>query len=148
MTAPIRTPEPHTDGIWGRVASLVSRRPRWVWLLATAVLIGGAAFVPQLQADGVPQSDLVLGASEARDGQAALGKHFPGGSGSPVYTIVPEDALQDTADEMLANDGVTSVAVTAADAPSELSRAGVPSSPPISKATCRESVRQARLLTN
>ena len=118
VTAPIRTPEAHTDGIWGRVASLVSRRPRWVWLLTTAVLIGGAAFVPQLQADGVPQSDLVLGASEARDGQAALGKHFPGGSGSPVYAIVPEDALQDTADEMLANDGVTSVAVTAADAPS------------------------------
>ena len=131
VTAPIRTPEPHTDGIWGRVASLVSRRPRWVWLLTTAVLIGGAAFVPQLQADGVPQSDLVLGASEARDGQAALGKHFPGGSGSPVYAIVPEDALQDTADEMLANDGVTSVAVTAADAPS----GSAPSAPACSPAS-------------
>jgi len=118
VTAPVRTSEPHTDGLWGRVASLVARRPRWVWLLTTAVLIAGAAFVPQLQADGVPQSDLVLGASEARDGQAALGKHFPGGSGSPVYAIVPEDQMQDTADELLANEDVTSVSVTAADAPS------------------------------
>jgi len=118
VTAPIRTPEAHTEGLWGRVASLVSRRPRWVWLLTTAVLIAGSAFVPHLQADGVPQSDLVLGASEARDGQTALGKHFPGGSGSPVYAIVPEDAMQETADELLADEGVTSVSVTAADAPS------------------------------
>ena len=39
----------------------------------------------QLKADGVPSSDLVLGASEARDGQEVLAEHFPAGSGSPVY---------------------------------------------------------------
>ncbi|MGO3660677.1 MMPL family transporter [Microbacterium gubbeenense] len=118
VTAPIRTLSPQAAGLWGRVAALVARRPRWVWLLTTAVLIAGAAFVPQLQADGVPQSDLVLGASEARDGQAALGEHFPGGSGSPAYVIAPEDEMQETVDALLSNDGVTDVSVSAADAPS------------------------------
>ena len=56
-------------GGWARVGRMVARRPRTVWILTTLVLLAGVALVPQLKADGVPQSDLVLGASEARDGQ-------------------------------------------------------------------------------
>src|SRR5690606_33085214 len=63
-------------------------------------------------------SDLVLGASDAREGQQALGEHFPGGSGSPAYVIVDESRLQEVADVLLAADGVDDVAVTAADSPS------------------------------
>ncbi|MGP6172245.1 MMPL family transporter [Microbacterium sp. A204] len=107
-----------TTGIWAKVARLVKRRPRVVWIATTLVLVLGAAGVTQLNANGVPQSDLVLGASEARDGQVALGEHFPGGSGSPVYVVVDEGSLQDAADVLLANDGIDSVAVTAADSPS------------------------------
>ncbi len=113
-----RATDQGTSRGWARVAELVSRRPRSVWILTALVLFAGAAFVPHLQADGVPQSDLVLGASEARDGQTALGEHFPGGSGSPANVIVPEDALQDAADILLAEDGVTDVTVTTADSPS------------------------------
>ncbi|MEU4015331.1 MMPL family transporter [Microbacterium sp. NPDC028030] len=107
-----------STGLWARLAGLIKRRPRVIWILTTIVLLVGAAGITQLRADGVPQSDLVLGASEARDGQVALGEHFPGGSGSPVYVIVDEDRLQDAADVLLANDGVDGVAVTAADSPS------------------------------
>jgi len=89
-----------------------------IWIVTTLVLVAGAAGVTQLNAVGVPQSDLVIGASEARDGQTALGEHFPGGSGSPAYVIVAEDSLQDAADILLANDGVDGVAVTASDSPS------------------------------
>ena len=49
----------------------------------------------QLKADGVPQSDLILGASQARDGQAALGEHFAGGSGSPAVIVGPQAQLDD-----------------------------------------------------
>lgn len=107
-----------TTGLWARLAGLIKRRPRVIWIVTTLVLVAGAAGVTQLDANGVPQSDLVLGASEARDGQVALGEHFPGGSGSPVYVVVDEDRLQDAADVLLANDGIDAVSVTATDSPS------------------------------
>ena len=105
-------------GPWARLAGSIRRRPRAIWIVTTLVLLAGAAGITQLDAVGVPQSELVLGASQARDGQAALGEHFPGGSGSPAYVVVPEDSLQDAADVLLAHDGVESVSVTAADSPS------------------------------
>ena len=108
----------HVGGVWAKVARLVQRHPRMVWILTTVVLLAGAAFVPQLQANGVAQSELVLGTSEARDGQAALGEHFPGGSGSPAYVVVDETDLQSTADDLLNHSGVSSVSVAAADSPS------------------------------
>lgn len=107
-----------TTGLWARLSGLIKKRPRVIWIATTLVLLAGAAGVTQLDAQGVPQSDLVLGASEARDGQVALGEHFPGGSGSPVSVIVAEDRLQDAADVLLASDGIDGVTVTAADSPS------------------------------
>ena len=105
-------------GLWVRLAGLISRRPRVIWIVTTLVLLVGALGVTQLNASGVPQSDLVLGSSQAREGQQVLGEHFPGGSGSPAYVVVAEDSLQDAADVLLANDGVESVTVTSADSPS------------------------------
>ncbi|WP_460799023.1 MMPL family transporter [Microbacterium sp. GXF0217] len=105
-------------GLWVRLAGVISRRPRVIWIVTTVVLLVGAFGVTQLNASGVPQSDLVLGSSQAREGQQVLGEHFPGGSGSPAYVVVPEESLQDAADVLLANDGVESVSVTSADSPS------------------------------
>ncbi|WP_024356948.1 MMPL family transporter [Leucobacter chironomi] len=105
-------------GLWPRVGRLIRRRPRAIWIVTAVVLLIGAMGVTQLQAQGVPQSDLVLGASEARDGQAALGEHFPGGSGSPVSVLVAEDQLQTAADVLLGSDGVDGVAVLSTDSPS------------------------------
>lgn len=107
-----------TTGLWARLAHMITRRPRLIWIATTLVLVAGAAGVLQLNASGVPQSDLVLGTSEARDGQVALGEHFPGGSGSPVYVVVAEEDLQDAADVLLADDGIDGVTVTASDSPS------------------------------
>jgi RND superfamily putative drug exporter len=107
-----------TTGLWPRLAGLVKRRPRLIWIVTTLVLVAGAAGATQLNASGVPGSDLVLGSSQAREGQTALGEHFPGGSGSPVYVVVAEDSLQDAADMLLTSDGIDSVAVTAAGSPS------------------------------
>ncbi|EPH03380.1 hypothetical protein HMPREF1531_01439 [Propionibacterium sp. oral taxon 192 str. F0372] len=104
-----------TPGVWGKVSSLIRRRPRQVWI-TTAILLGiGALGVAQLQADGVAQSDLVLTASQARDGQKALKEHFPGGSGSPLYVLTEENTLQQTANTVLSNPGIDSVSVLSRD---------------------------------
>lgn len=97
-------------GIWPRTAKLVARKSRLVWIVSVVVLVAGAAFVPQLKANGVPTSEFVLGQSEARDGQAVLGEHFPGGSGSPAYVIVPEDRAGDAVTVIDGTSGVDSVA--------------------------------------
>ncbi|MCG2968767.1 hypothetical protein KZ292_26355, partial [Escherichia coli] len=79
-----------SGGLWARIASFVDRHSRIVWIVTSVVLLAGALGMTQLQASGVPQSDLVTSQSEARDGQEVLGRHFPGGSGSPAVAIVDE----------------------------------------------------------
>ncbi|SMY12736.1 MMPL family transporter [Brevibacterium jeotgali] len=101
-----------TKGLWARTGRAVERRPRRIWIGTTLLLLVGALGVTQLEAEGVPQSELVLGASEARDGQEALGKHFPGGSGSPTYVVTDADSLQASADVLLDHPGIDGVTVT------------------------------------
>src|SRR5690606_36463912 len=68
-------------GVWPAIARLVSRRPRAVWVTSILLLAAASLGMFQLKVDGVSQNEFVLGESEARDGQAILGEHFPGGSG-------------------------------------------------------------------
>ncbi|ALZ98816.1 MMPL family transporter [Corynebacterium glutamicum] len=79
-----------SSGVWAKVGALVQKYPRRIWVGTLIVLMLGVVAVPQLKADGVAQSELVLGTSAARDGQEALGEHFPGGSGSPVYVVADQ----------------------------------------------------------
>lgn len=127
-----------TRGPWVKVGAMIRRRPRLVWVVTTVVLIIGALGITQLQAQGVAQSDLVLTASDARDGQRALGEHFPGGSGSPVTVLVDEGALQQIADQLLDHPGIDSVAVLSGDSVSgsaPVTREGIaPVGPPGSPA--------------
>ncbi|MBW9095499.1 MMPL family transporter [Microbacterium jejuense] len=104
-------------GLWPRQARFIARHARAVWIVCTVVLLAGALGITQLKADGVPTSDLVLGASEARDGQDVLAEHFPAGSGSPVYVIVPEDELAAAVEVLDDSDGIESVSVASADSP-------------------------------
>ncbi|KQZ83180.1 hypothetical protein ASD56_12730 [Microbacterium sp. Root166] len=104
-------------GLWPRQARFVARHARSVWVVCTIVLLAGAVGITQLQADGVPSSDLVLGTSEARDGQDQLAEHFPAGSGSPVYVIVPEDELAATVEVLDVSEGIDSVSVASEDSP-------------------------------
>lgn len=107
-----------TKGIWPKVARSVQHRPRVIWLVTAVVLLAGAVGVTQLKAEGVAQSELVLGASEARDGHQALGKHFPGGSGSPVQVVAAEDDMERVADVLLSHDGIEDASVNSQDSPS------------------------------
>ncbi|GAA2171527.1 efflux RND transporter permease subunit [Agrococcus versicolor] len=109
--------KPATAGLWGRVAALVGRRPRPVWIVTALVLAAGALGMTQLQANGVPSSEFVTGASQARDGQTVLSDHFPGGSGAPTYVLADESDLDAVAEAAADVDGVDAVAASSEDAP-------------------------------
>ncbi|NDO78848.1 MMPL family transporter [Kocuria indica] len=105
-------------GLWPAVARLVDRRSRAVWLVCAVVLGAAAVGASQLDADGVPQSEFVLGESEARDGLAVIERHFPGGAGDPVYVLAPQEDAQAVAERLSQDDDVASVVFTAQDSPS------------------------------
>ena len=105
-------------GVWPRLAALVSRRPRSIWIASTLILVVAAGGMLGLRADGVSQSDFVLGVSQARDGQAVLGKHFPGGSGTPAIVIAPESEIAEVSSAILGTKGVSSLTVLSKDSPS------------------------------
>jgi RND superfamily putative drug exporter len=74
-------------GLWRATGSLVSRRPRTVWVASVLLLVVAASGLLQLKANGVPQTDVILTASNAVDGQDALARHFDAGSGSPAVVV-------------------------------------------------------------
>ncbi len=104
-------------GLWARVGRLVSRRSRIVWVASVLLLVIGAGGLLQLNATGVSQSDLILAKSEARDGQNALGTHFPGGSGSPAIIVGSAAHITGLADAVTTTEGVESVAAVAKGSP-------------------------------
>lgn len=105
-------------GVWPKLGTLIARRPRLIWVASTLVLVAAAGGLLQLNANGVPQSEFVLGESQARDGQIVLGEHFPGGSGTPAVVIAPEGELAEVAVLLLDTTGVDSVTVLSDDSPS------------------------------
>ncbi|UKA58393.1 MMPL family transporter [Arthrobacter sp. FW306-2-2C-D06B] len=142
-----RTPRkgPANSGIsggWGLLASIIARRPRAVWLGAAAVLVVCATGLLQLQASGVPQSALILSKSEAVAGQAALGRHYPAGAGSPVVVVAEEKAAAAVLAEVKAQEGISDASVVGAQ--------GGPSVRPPAEAAMDTAplVRDGRVLIN
>ena len=74
--------------LWTRIGGLVRRRPRRVWIACTLLLGILAVGLTQLQASGVPQTDLLLSPSQSVSGQQELARHYDAGSGSPVVVTV------------------------------------------------------------
>ena len=70
-------------GFWPRQARLVARRSRLVWIISTAVLLAASAGMLQLQADGVPSSDLVLGLLRSARRAGRPRRALPGRIGQP-----------------------------------------------------------------
>ncbi|QCR42349.1 hypothetical protein C1N91_01130 [Curtobacterium sp. SGAir0471] len=112
------TTGPDATGLWARVGRLVARRSRTVWIVCTVALLAMGSGLVGLRADGVPQSDLVIGASQARDGQRVLADHFPGGSGSPAQVIGAERDLDALVDAVRSVRGVDGVVAASTDSPS------------------------------
>lgn len=104
-------------GLWHKAGEFVTAQPRPIWILTALVLVLLAGFSTQIKADGVAQSDLILGYSEAREGQNVLGRHFPNGSGSPAFVIVKRDVLDVAVATIDGTQGVEAVAATATGSP-------------------------------
>ncbi|MDN5594907.1 MAG: MMPL family transporter, partial [Brevibacterium sp.] len=109
---------PAKKGLWTRIAEVVAKRPRIIWIGLVVLLALPLIAFPQFKASGIAQSDFVLGDSEARDGQDVLSEHFPGGSGSPTQIVVAKDQLEDAAKAVGSLGGVESMTVVAEESPS------------------------------
>jgi RND superfamily putative drug exporter len=77
----------HDRGVWGRVARLVGRRPRAVWVVTSLVLAFAALFTTQLEADGLTTAEQFTTEVDSVAGQEVLARHFPAGTGVPVSVI-------------------------------------------------------------
>jgi putative drug exporter of the RND superfamily len=102
---------PERAGLWGSLAGLVGRRPRRVWVVTVLGLAALGAFVPRLDADGVPQRDLFLSEVESVTGQDVLAEHFPAGAGSPALVAAPVEEVAAVADVVAADPGVADTAM-------------------------------------
>jgi RND superfamily putative drug exporter len=104
----------HKDarGVWGRVARLVGRRARTVWVMTFVGLALCAAFVPTLNEDPVPQTDTFLTDVDSVKAQEILDQRFPSDESSPVVVIAPEEDLQQVVDAVGNQDGIVPDAVT------------------------------------
>lgn len=102
-------------GLWGRLALWVRRHHRAVWALTTIALAVACLGVTQLKASGVPDSELVLGQTDSKAGNAAIARHFDAGSGSPaqIYARSAEGSAVEKAAQGVS--GVASVYTTGED---------------------------------
>ena len=133
-------------GLWRATGSLVARQPRTVWVASVLLLLVAGTGILQLKANGVAQTDVILTASNAVDGQDALGRHFDAGSGSPAVIVADEAKAQDVLAKVKASDGVGDAYLLAeGGAPVITGAAATPGAP---AAPASPAVRDGKVLIN
>ncbi|MGW7052249.1 MMPL family transporter [Streptomyces sp. NPDC054887] len=101
-------------GVWRRVAALVDRRPRRVWVTTALVLTAFAAFSPALSSKGVPLDEIFVNDAPSVAAQENLGRHFPGGSGNPAVIIADAGSAAEVTAAARSTEGVASAAAVSA----------------------------------
>ncbi|MFI5794037.1 MMPL family transporter [Streptomyces sp. NPDC051677] len=81
-------------GVWTRVGTAVSRRPRLVWIGTALALSVMAVGVFGLKADGLSSKDQFTGTPQTAVGEEIQARHFPAGSGDPVYVVARAASAQ------------------------------------------------------
>lgn len=97
-------------GIWDRIAALVGRRARTIWIVVALVLAGFAAFAPTLSVGGTSQADTFLTKVDSVTGAEHLAAHFPVGQTQPAIVIGPEAKLAEIVAAAKATEGVLNAA--------------------------------------
>lgn len=95
-------------GLWRVVPRAIASHPRTIWLVCFVALALLTVAVPQFKASGISQTDAILGASNAVDGQHALERHFPAGSGSPAVIVANAAKLPLVLQAVQATGGISS----------------------------------------
>jgi RND superfamily putative drug exporter len=80
-----------THGAWRRIGERVARRPRAVWIAATAVLAVLGLGVLNFSS-GLTQSSSFRGEVESVEGQKLVAQSFPSGANAPTDIVVPDPA--------------------------------------------------------
>ncbi len=93
--------------MWEKIAVVVARHPRRIWVTTVLVLAAACAFVPTLKASGTAQTDVFLTDVDSVAGQDTLSEHFPGGAGNPVVIIAPEPIAEQVLDAVAGVDGIS-----------------------------------------
>lgn len=75
------------EGVWTRVGTSVSRRPRTVWIGTSLVLGIMAIGMFGLKADGLSNKDQFTGTPQMAVGEKIQSEHFPAGAGDPVLVV-------------------------------------------------------------
>jgi putative drug exporter of the RND superfamily len=81
------SPEPTRRGLWARVGNAISRRPRWVWLVTSILLVAGSAGLIGFKFGTLTTAQSFRGTPASVTAQNVLAKYFPAGSGEPVQVI-------------------------------------------------------------
>ncbi len=81
------SPEPTSRGLWARVGHVISRRPRWVWLVTAVLLAAGSAGLIGVKFGPLTVAQSFRGTPSSITAQNVLAEHFPAGSGEPVDVI-------------------------------------------------------------
>jgi RND superfamily putative drug exporter len=130
------------EGVWTRVGTAVSGRPRIVWI-GTALVLGVMAIgVIGLKADGISSKDQFTNKPETVVGQEIQARHFPPGSGDPIYVVAKAASAEQVKVVLSGVPGVADVA-TPVIKDGEVFVLGTLKDAPSSKAAMR-TVEQAR----
>ncbi|MFC0582989.1 MMPL family transporter [Micrococcoides hystricis] len=97
---------------WRKISQWVQAHARPVWIITLIALLAGAGFVSGFRAEGVAQSETILGASDAKEGQDKLEEFFGADIGSPVNVVTAEDKAEQVFDLLSDNHELTDVTVT------------------------------------
>ncbi|GGH61333.1 MMPL family transporter [Rothia aerolata] len=116
--AALETGAEYNSKLWTRIADFVAAKPRAIWITCSLLLAVFALVSLSFRAEGVRQSELVLGGSESATGQEVLAEHFPGGSGTPANIVVDASEQDDAVAALDSDSGVSSVSVVSSDSPS------------------------------
>jgi RND superfamily putative drug exporter len=103
-------------GVWARVATLVSARPRLIWTVTAAALIAMTFGLTSLHADGLSSAGQFVSKPDSVAGETVVARHFPAGSGAPAVIIGAASSAGPLHDAITGTPGVAEVSapVTAA----------------------------------
>jgi RND superfamily putative drug exporter len=101
--------EPNENGVWARVGTRISRRPRLVWV-ATAVILGALALgATDLNAGGLTNAESFTKDVPSVTGEEVAAKHFAAGAGNPVVVIGNASAAAQIRQTLSGVSGVSAV---------------------------------------
>ncbi|TRO56468.1 MMPL family transporter [Streptomyces sp. IB201691-2A2] len=131
-----------TAGIWTRVGTAISGRPRTVWI-GTAVVLGAMAVaVIGLKAEGLSSKDQFTDKPQMAVGQEIQAKHFPAGAGDPIYVMTTAASAEQVKTALADVPGIAGVAPPVVKGDDALVAGELQEAP--SSAAALDTVKQAR----